>query len=48
MMGSRSGSINFGILIHLLGREDYTADQLDETPTRRLVQRYYRGRYGRS
>ena len=30
MMGSRSGSVDPGILIHLLRHEQYTADQLDE------------------
>jgi acetate kinase len=30
MMGSRSGSIDPGILIHLVRRHGYTADQLDE------------------
>jgi acetate kinase len=30
MMGSRSGSIDPGILIHLLRHENYTADQLDQ------------------
>ena len=30
MMGSRSGSIDPGILIHLMRRHGYTADQLDE------------------
>jgi acetate kinase len=30
MMGSRSGSIDPGILIHLLRQEGYTADQLDQ------------------
>jgi len=29
MMGSRSGSIDPGILIHLLRQQDYTAEQLD-------------------
>ncbi|MEB3338249.1 MAG: acetate kinase [Leptolyngbyaceae bacterium] len=30
MMGSRSGSVDPGILIHLLRQEGYTADQLDQ------------------
>lgn len=30
MMGSRSGSIDPGILIHLMRQEGYTADQLDQ------------------
>lgn len=30
MMGSRSGSVDPGILIHLLREEGYTADQLDQ------------------
>lgn len=29
MMGSRSGSVDPGILIHLIRQEDYTADRLD-------------------
>lgn len=30
MMGSRSGSVDPGILIHLLRQEDFTADKLDQ------------------